>query len=236
MPSVTSIVLHRRRGPSASTTGPRRPARRSAGSTPSPRRAASATDSVLATHSRPGSQGRVRRARRPPARTTRRRRRRRRAAARSASPASTPCRSSQAASAVLAVGAGPAGPAPPVRGSSSRRSASSARELRGRDVAARRAGRSDDSSVRHGAVERVDRAGGGRGRVVDLVREPGGQRAERDQRLALPRGRLDRAGGAGTAPRSGARRTGTRRRPARAARRPARRSTRPSATPRPVAR
>ena len=45
-------------------------------------------------------------------------------------------------------------------------------------------------------VERVDRSGRGGRRVVDLVREPGRERAEGDQRLALPGGRLDAAGGA----------------------------------------
>src|SRR5262249_15055444 len=40
------------------------------------------------------------------------------------------------------------------------------------------------------------RARGGGGRVVDLVREAGGERAEGDERLALPRRRLDGARGA----------------------------------------
>ena len=46
-----------------------------------------------------------------------------------------------------------------------------------------------------GIAQRVHRARRGRGRVVDLVGEPGRQRAEGDQRLLLPRHRLDVAGG-----------------------------------------
>jgi hypothetical protein len=46
---------------------------------------------------------------------------------------------------------------------------------------------------RTGGFEGVDRPGGGGCRVVDLVREAGGERAEGDEGLALPCGRLDRA-------------------------------------------
>jgi hypothetical protein len=44
-------------------------------------------------------------------------------------------------------------------------------------------------------LERPDRADRGRGRVVDLVREPGGQGAQRDERLALAGVALDAPGG-----------------------------------------
>ena len=87
---------------------------------------------------------------------------------------------------------------------------------------------SDESSVCAGRLEGVDGAGRGRRRVVDLVGEPGGQRAQGDQGLALPRRRLDASARCGRAPRSGGRRTGTRRRTARAAPSAGTRSTRPA--------
>ena len=154
-----------------------------------------ATESVLATHSRPGSRA-------GPSRT---------AAARVApgeidagggqrrgdGPFALDAVAGQPDARAPAPGRrGPAGPGQPP---SEARSRGAAR--RGRRTArprARRgpAGRAEESSVCARGLEGVDRPGGGGGRVVDLVREAGGERAEGDQRLALPGRRLDGARGA----------------------------------------
>ena len=173
-------------------------------------RAASAVDSVLATHSRPGSSAAPVEHARPPARTRRRRRRR----AASGGAISQSCVDAVVGqpvdSVVLAVGHAPAG-----RRRRPRLDLAPQRverdELRGRDRPVGEPAERATAASAQALLERVDRAGRGRGRVVDLVREPGGQRAERDQRLALPGRRLDACAPCGRAPRSGGRRTGTRR-------------------------
>jgi len=68
-------------------------------------------------------------------------------------------------------------------------------ELRGRDVAVSETPECREQR-RTCAVEGTDRAGRRGGRVVDLMCETGGERAEGDQRVALSRRGLDRARGA----------------------------------------
>lgn len=63
-------------------------------------------------------------------------------------------------------------------------------QLRRRDLPLRQPVERGDQRLAD-ALERVRRTRGGRRRIVDLVRETGRERSKRDQRLALPRGRLD---------------------------------------------
>ena len=200
MPSVTSMLLQRRPVHLRVRLDRARPARRRAGSTPSPRASSDGRDSVLATHSSPGSRARRRRGRSRPARTRRGRRRRRRAAGRSASPARRRGGPSQSASAssrsARSSGSAAAGRRLDLAAQRVERG-----ELLGRDLALARAGRATTAASRRRSSSASTARVGRRGRVVDLVGEAGGQRAERDQGLALPRRRLDRAGGARTAPR-----------------------------------
>ena len=177
------------------------------------RRAACASCRVLATHSRPGSEASRRRGRsRARVRTT---------------PTSTPAAAS-------------AGAMHPVRGRRRARRASRRAPPRGRPASqrvdgarhadrpraaarparrtarpgatARPAGPATRAGSSHASSERVDRARRRRRRVVDLVREPGRERPQRDQRLALARSALRCARRSGRSPRSGGRRTGTTRR------------------------
>ena len=67
-------------------------------------------------------------------------------------------------------------------------------ELPGRDLALGEPAQGREQHLGCG-LERVDRPGGGSRRVIDLMREAGGERAEGDQGLALPCRRLDGARG-----------------------------------------
>ena len=154
-------------------------------------RAAPRVESVLATHSRPGSsvpavedlggalaprRGR-RRPRRARARCATRRRRRARRASREL---------------LLAVGERQRVDGRGRR-DRSRGAARRARRTARRATIARRAARATRSSVSQVSCSASTARAVGRRRVVDLVREPGRQRAERDERLALARQRLHAA-------------------------------------------
>ena len=193
MPSVTSTLLHR--GPVHLRV---RLHRGHELGDPTGRlldlaRAASPRRTVLATHSRPGSRaGPVEHGRGPLAPgevDAGGRQRRRDDPVAPDAVAAQPRRQG-----LLAVGHGQAGRARPARGSISRRSASSAVNWSA-EISPWASRPSEASSVVQLARQGVDRAGGGRRRVVDLVRQPGRERAERDQRLALARTGLDVARG-----------------------------------------
>src|SRR6266699_3590678 len=68
-------------------------------------------------------------------------------------------------------------------------------ELLGRDLVMGELAKGREQRLARG-LEGVDRPSGGRCRVVDFVRETGGELAEGDERLTLPCRRLDRACGA----------------------------------------
>ena len=67
-------------------------------------------------------------------------------------------------------------------------------ELLGRDLALGKSAEAGEQRLAR-VLEVVGRPGGGGGRVVDLVREAGGERAKGDEGLPLPRRRLDGARG-----------------------------------------
>ena len=178
----------------------------------------------------------ARRARRRPGRTRRRRPRPRPAAAAISQSPVDAVVGPASRQRVLAVGARQRVERGRAR-SISRRSASRATNWSAVIVAVGQPAQRRRAASSHVSSQRVDGAGRRRRRVVDLVGEPGGQRAERDQRLALAGRRLDARAPCWKSPldQVPAEREPARR-PARAAARRGTRSTRPAVAPRPVAR